>query len=316
MMSFIFPFNIAVLAPFLNGILPKLPGFRHLCLVQWMVAKPLRVAPWPERSVTVVIPTRNEVGNIRPAVERVPQMGLSTEIIFVDGASTDGTIEEIEAVIRECPGKVIRLLHQISQDASAGETSGANSVPVAKQKMLRLGKGDAVRKGFAAASGDVLMILDADLTVPPEDLPRFYYAIRDGKGELVNGTRLVYPMEDEAMKTLNLFGNKLFSLIFTWLLGQRIKDTLCGTKVLSRENYQRIVDNRSYFGDFDPFGDFDLLFGAARLKMHILDMPVRYRRRISGYSKVETYKHGKLLLRMSAIAFQRFKLAPLLGREQ
>lgn len=314
--SFIFPLNIPVVAPLLNGILPRLPGFRHLCLVQWVVARSVNVAPGPERSVTVVIPTRNEVGNIRDAVARVPEMGTRTEIIFVDGASTDGTVQAIEAVIREQPGRPIRLIHQVAADASASESAAANDAPVAKQKMLRLGKGDAVRKGFAAATGDILMILDADLTVPPEDLPRFYYALRDGKGELINGTRLVYPMEDEAMHPVNLFGNKFFSLLFTWLLGQRIKDTLCGTKVLSRDNYRRIAENRAYFGDFDPFGDFDLLFGAARQKMLIVDVPVRYRRRVAGYSKVEAYKHGKLLVRMSAIAFRRFKLSPFLDREK
>ncbi len=314
--SFIFPFDIPIVAPLLNALLPQLPGVRHLCLVQWVVARPVNVAPGPERSVTVVIPTRNEIGNIRSAVARVPEMGTGTEIIFVDGASTDGTVEEIEAVIREHPDRPIRLIHQVTAEAAASESAAANDAPVAKQKMLRLGKGDAVRKGFAAATGDVLMILDADLTVPPEDLPRFYYAIRDGKGEMINGTRLVYPMEDEAMQPVNLLGNKFFSVLFTWLLGQQIKDTLCGTKVLAREDYRRIVENRAYFGDFDPFGDFDLLFGAARQKMLIVDVPVRYRRRVTGYSKVEAYKHGMLLARMSAIAFQRFKIAPFVNREK
>ncbi|HEX2036406.1 MAG TPA: glycosyltransferase family 2 protein [Chloroflexota bacterium] len=180
--------------------------------------------------------------------------------------------------------------------------------------MLRLGKGDAVRKGFAAARGDVLFILDADLTVPPEDLPKFLEPIATGKADFVNGTRLVYPLENEAMGPVNLFGNKFFSLVFTWLLGQRIKDTLCGTKVLRKRDYERLAANRSYFGDFDPFGDFDLLFGAARLGLRLVEVPVRYRRRTSGYSKVQVYKHGVLLLRMSLIGFRRLKLQRWLGR--
>jgi glycosyltransferase involved in cell wall biosynthesis len=188
---------------------------------------------------------------------------------------------------------------------------GSNPVPV---KMLRLGKGDAVRKGFAAASGDVLMILDADLTVPPEELPKFLAPLATGKAEFVNGTRLVYPLEDEAMRPINLIGNKLFSLVFTWLLEQRIKDTLCGTKVLRKRDYDVLAANRGYFGDFDPFGDFDLLFGAARLGLRIVEVPVRYRRRTSGYSKVEVYKHGLLLARMSLIGFRRLKLARWLAR--
>ncbi|NDB21509.1 MAG: glycosyltransferase family 2 protein, partial [Proteobacteria bacterium] len=173
----------------------------------------------------------------------------------------------------------------------------------------KLGKGDAVRKGFGAAAGDVLFILDADLTVPPEDMPKFLEPIATGRAEFINGTRLVYPLEDEAMGIINLAGNRFFSMVFTWLLGQRIKDTLCGTKVLRASDYRVLVANRTYFGDFDPFGDFDLLFGAARLGLRILEVPVRYRRRTSGYSKVQVFKHGMLLLRMSAIGFRRLKLA-------
>jgi len=170
-------------------------------------------------------------------------------------------------------------------------------------------KGDAVRKGFDAATGDVLMILDADLTVPPEDLPRFYQAIATGKGEFINGTRLVYPMEERAMKFVNYLGNKFFSGLFTWLLGQRIRDTLCGTKALERDAYAKIAAGRAYFGEFDPFGDFDLLFGAARQGLRIVDMPVRYRRRRAGVTKVRVVRHGVLLIAMSLIAFRKFKLA-------
>jgi len=169
------------------------------------------------------------------------------------------------------------------------------------------GKGDAVRLGFAHATGDILMILDADMTVPPEDLPRFYDAIVSGRGEFINGVRLVYPMEKQAMRYLNLVGNKFFSLAFSWLLGQPIKDTLCGTKVLSRENYERIAANRSYFGDFDPFGDFDLLFGAAKQNLKIVEMPVRYRQRLYGDTNIDRWRHGVILLRMVLFAMRRIK---------
>jgi glycosyltransferase involved in cell wall biosynthesis len=169
------------------------------------------------------------------------------------------------------------------------------------------GKGDAVRKGFANASGEVLMILDADLTVPPEDLPRFYEALVTKKGEFINGVRLVYPMEEEAMRFLNFLGNKFFSVAFTWLLGQLVKDTLCGTKVLWKRDYERIVENRSYFGDFDPFGDFDLLFGAAKLNRKIVDLPIRYKERVYGTTNISRWKHGLLLLRMVLFAAQRIK---------
>ena len=272
-----------------NRVIAKLPGIRKLCLVHYVIARPsVRRAPEPaQASVSVVIPCRNERGNIESAVARMPRMGRSTELIFVDGNSTDGTAAEIERVANRYRGRwPIALLHQ---------GTGA-------------GKGDAVRKGFAAATGDVLMILDADLTVPPEDLPKFYEALTTGKGEFINGTRLVYPMERQAMRTLNLLGNKFFSLAFTWLLEQRFRDTLCGTKVLFRRDYDRIAANRHYFGDFDPFGDFDLIFGASKLNLRIVEVPVRYRERTYGVTNIRRFRHGWLLLRMCLVAFRKLKL--------
>jgi glycosyltransferase involved in cell wall biosynthesis len=265
-----------------------MPIARQLALVHFVVGRPApEGAPRVEPSTTVVCPCRNERGNIRDAVARTPQLGSRTELLFVDGNSTDGTVEEIEAVIQEYRGPLeIRLLHQ-------GDGKG---------------KGDAVRKGFAAATGDVLMILDADLTVPPEDLPKFYRALFRGKGDFINGVRLVYPMEGQAMRFLNLLGNKFFSSALSWVLEQPIKDSLCGTKVLYRRDYQRIADNRNFFGDFDPFGDFDLLFGAARLNMKIADLPVRYRARTYGDTKIDRFRNGFMLLRMTAFGFQRFRL--------
>jgi glycosyltransferase involved in cell wall biosynthesis len=211
-------------------------------------------------------------------------MGRGTELIFVEGHSTDRTYETIEAAIARHPQINCRLYRQHGR-----------------------GKGDAVRLGFEQASGDILMILDADLTVAPADLPRFYDAIASGKGEFINGVRLVYPMEDEAMRFFNLLGNKLFSWAFTWLLGQPIKDTLCGTKVLWRSDYARIAHNRTYFGDFDPFGDFDLLFGAAKLTLKIVEVPIRYGARRYGETNIQRWKHGWLLLRMVVFAARRIK---------
>jgi glycosyltransferase involved in cell wall biosynthesis/SAM-dependent methyltransferase len=321
--SLICPRPVPLLATVLNEVAIRLPGMRHLALVGHWLVQPATPRPLADPTLTcsVIVPCRNEEGNIAACVERLPALGADTELIFVDGASTDSTRQRILEQIRLNAGKRdIKLIDQVPAQVPAqvpvsgaggdqhtnGTAAGAaGDKPVT---MLRLGKGDAVRKGFAAARGDVLFILDADLTVPPEDLPKFLRPIATGQAGFVNGTRLVYPLEDEAMRTANLFGNKFFSLVFTWLLGQRIKDTLCGTKVLRKRDYETLVANRSYFGDFDPFGDFDLLFGAARMELPIVEVPVRYRRRTSGYTKVLVYKHGLLLLRMSLIGFRRLKL--------
>lgn len=264
--------------------LGNLPGINHLCLSQFVVA---RMASRPAQralSTTILVPCRNERGNIRAAVERLPQFGLHQEILFVEGHSNDGTPDEIRALIADRPDRDIKLLVQPGK-----------------------GKGDAVRHGFDVATGDILMILDADLTVPPEDLPKFYAALAAGKAEFLNGSRLVYPLESEAMRVLNLIANKFFALTFSWLLGQRLKDTLCGTKVLLKRDYQAIARNRHYFGDFDPFGDFDLLFGASKLNLKIVEVPVRYRNRRYGETKIDRFRHGWLLLRMVVYAYRKLK---------
>jgi glycosyltransferase involved in cell wall biosynthesis len=252
--------------------------------------------PMPQRAqepmVSVIVPARNESGNIKAIFERTPQMGRGTELVFVEGHSKDDTYAAIEREI---------AAHRFD------EAQRKPSTPSALFRQTGIGKADAVRLGYAQAKGDVLMILDADLTVPPEDLPRFYEALVSGKGEFINGVRLVYPMEKEAMRTLNFLGNKFFSMAFSWLLGQSIKDTLCGTKVLWKKDYEKIAANRAYFGDFDPFGDYDLIFGAAKLNLRIIDLPIRYRERTYGSTNISRWKHGLLLLRMVAFAARRIK---------
>lgn len=282
----LWPVETPALAPLANRALVKLWPFRSLALTNFIVARPRPAAGGEVGAplVSVIVPARNEAGNIAAAFARVPEMGAGTELVFVEGHSSDDTYAAIEQAIAAHPERRCRLLRQSGK-----------------------GKGDAVRAGFAAASGEVLMILDADLTMPPEDLPRYYDALVSGTGEFINGVRLVYPMEGEAMRGLNFLGNKFFSQAFSWLLGQPVKDTLCGTKVLWKRDYEVIVANRSYFGDFDPFGDFDLIFGAAKLGLKIVDLPVRYRRRTYGATNINRWRDGLLLLRMLAFAARRIK---------
>ncbi len=284
----LFPKAIPGISKVINRYLGPLPLINSLCLTSYVVARPLAHIPPPAlrgQRCSVIIPARNEAGNIRNAIARLPHLGEQTEVIFVEGHSQDETWGEIQQVLQEYQGHLtIKALQQTGK-----------------------GKADAVRLGFAKATGDILMILDADLTVPPEDLQHFWDVIVSGQGEFINGSRLVYPRSTKAMPWLNTVANKVFALLFSFLLGQPMKDTLCGTKVLWREDYLKIAAGRDYFGDFDPFGDFDLLFGAAKLNLHIVEVPVRYQSRSYGQSNIAHFREGLILLKMCLYASQKLK---------
>lgn len=279
------PIWVPGVSALVNRFLAPLPGLRGLGMVEYLVARRIpSVSPSELPSCTVVVPARNERGTIEEAIKRLPQLGRFTEVIFVEGHSKDDTWEECLRVQRAYPERRTQVLRQTGR-----------------------GKGNAVREAFANAEGEVLIILDADLTVPPEDLTKFFGALASGKGELINGSRLVYPMDKQAMRVLNLIGNKIFGSLFSFLLDQKVRDTLCGTKALRRDQYVQIASNRGHFGDFDPFGDFDLLLGAARLNLKIVEVPVRYRERVYGQTNIDRFRHGWLLLRMALVAMRKLK---------
>ena len=279
------PLRMFGVGRFINRFVSMLPLVRLLSLRNYMVCRSLpRSSAEPVKSVSVIIPVRNERGNVESAILNLPKFCDDMEVIFVEGHSKDGTFEEAQRVVGLHPDRDIKLIRQSGK-----------------------GKADAVFAGFDMARGDVVMILDGDLTVPPDQLPKFWQAIASGKGEFINGSRLIYPMEGEAMQFLNLIANKLFSLAFTWLLNQRLTDTLCGTKVLRRADYQRLKQGRAYFGDFDPFGDFDLIFGAAKLNLRFVEVPIRYASRSYGTTNISRFSHGLMLLRMVVYAFFRIK---------
>lgn len=284
------PIKIPVISRIINRWLAPLPLFRAFSAVTVTVARnhsPSFVA-MEKPMVSVVVAARNEAGNIRELVRRLPVMSEDQELIFVEGNSLDKTWDEINTVISESHGQVRNIQLRVI-------------------KQPGIGKGDAVRAGFEIARGDILIVLDADLSVPPEELPRFIESLQNGVCEFANGSRLLYPMERHAMQFLNILGNRLFGITFTFLLGQQVRDTLCGTKALWARDYQKIVLNRSHFGDFDPFGDFDLLFGASRLNLRIRDVPVHYKERTYGSTNISRFRHGALLIRMTLIAARRLR---------
>ena len=285
--STLLPAKLPPLTTLLNKYLFRLPVIQQFCLVNWIVARPkVPLAGIHELSVSIICPCRNEAGNVEDIVARVPSMGCKTEVIFVEGGSRDETWETI------C-GEVARRTRR-DLELKAFKQGGK-------------GKADAVRLGCSKSTGDIVMILDADLTVPPEHLPACLQVLTEGKGEFINCSRLMYPMSDQAMGFMNLIANKTFALLFSYLLGQPIKDTLCGTKVLTRYDCERIAKGRRYFGEFDPFGDFDLLFGASKLNLRIVEFPIRYRERVYGETNIKRGRDGWRLIRMSWLGLKRLK---------
>ncbi len=282
------PVYVPLLSTIANRFVAHLPLIHRVSSQHILVTRPIpdEAHPVPAiKSVSIVVPARNEAGHIKEIVQRLPMMARHQELIFVEGGSSDNTWEVIQETASSYVGPLV--IKCMQQDGK--------------------GKGDAVRKGFESATGDVLMILDADISVPPEELPGFVSTLSSGRGEFINGTRLIYQMERDAMRFLNFLGNTAFAWVFTYLLSQRFRDTLCGTKVLTRADYQRLAKHRAYFGDFDPFGDFDLLFGAARLNLKIVDVPIHYKSRTYGETNISRFSHGWQLLRMCVFAAKRIK---------
>jgi glycosyltransferase involved in cell wall biosynthesis len=286
------PVRAGALSTLANGVLARLPLFRSLAASYWVVARP---APQPRgpASVSVVVPCRNEAGAIDAIVDRIPDMGTETEIVFAEGGSTDDTRARIEAAIQRRSDRTIRLVVQSGK-----------------------GKANAIHEAFAAAKNDILMILDGDITVAPEDLPKFYDGLVSGRGDLLIGARLVYDMEPDAMRFLNLLGNKFFAGLMSFVLGQYAKDTLCGTKAVFREDYERMVARRHEFGEEDPFGDFELLLGASLLGLTIINIPVRYRARTYGEPQISRFSDGEMLFRLAAAGFRRIWFDPVKARRR
>src|SRR3989344_1800671 len=284
------PIYIPLISSFLNKIVANIFPFSRMGIFHYIVLKKHKKIDHEKvsnnlPSFSIIVPARNEAGTIEKIVQELPVLGKFTEIIFIEGNSTDNTYDEVKRV--------------------AEKYKNQKKIKYGKQKGK--GKGDAVRLGFEMAEGDILTIYDADMTVPAEEVEKFYWAIVGGKGDFINGSRLVYPLEKDSMRVLNFFANKFFSLAFSTILDQSLKDTLCGTKVIWKKDYEDVKNNRAFFGDFDPFGDYDLLFGAAKLNLKIIDLPIHYKERTYGVTNISRFRHGWLLLRMAWFAMKKLK---------
>lgn len=230
--------------------------------------------PSHRSSCSVIIPAKNEADNLESCITRLPQLGQGMELIFVEGGSRDSTWKTM-----------LKL-----------QAKYADRLPIKCLQQSGKGKRNAIDLGFAHAQGDILIILDADLTVPPEAMALFYEAIDSGKCDLANGCRLCYPLSYRAMPWLNQLANHFFAGLLSWLLHIKIQDSLCGTKAIRRSEYQKILQANLSLQDRDPFGDFDLLFCASKLGLQITDIPVPYYPRTYGKSNINHVRDGLRLL--------------------
>ena len=272
------PKYIPFLSDIINSLFLKVPIIKRVGILQYIVLLKSDPPKKSNLSCSIVVPCFNEEGNVEDCIKKCPKVGKFTELIIVDDGSSDKTYQIAQGLLKKYP-----------------------FVRVISYKPNR-GKAHAVERGFSSAKGDIIMVWDADRTVPENELYLFYDALATGKARFANGTRLLYPMEDQAMKWLNLVGNKIFSLIFSWILSTPISDTLCGTKALFKKDYKKIKMGN------EPWGDFDLLFGASDLGLKIIEIPVHYRKRVAGESKMKVFKHGLMLAKMAFIGAFRLKL--------
>ena len=282
------PFSFFGIERLVNRYVAPLPLFSNLCLRHYNISRSLKAISSKKKSASVIIPCKNERGNIVSAIKRLPRFTDDIEVIFVEGNSSDGTWEEIKKVIKS-------------------NSRRDKKFKIKAYKQPSKGKADAVFYAFDKAVNDILIILDGDLTVAPESLNKFWNKISTGEAEYINGSRLIYPMDNNAMRFLNYIANKIFSILFTWLLGQRFTDTLCGTKVISKKNYLRAKKKNKDLGNFDPFGDFFLIFGSSRSCLKIKEVPIRYKARVYGETQISRFSHGVLLIKMLGFAFLKIK---------
>jgi len=227
-------------------------------------------------SLSIIVPAKNEAGTIRKIVDELPDVGSMTEIIFIESDSSDNTLEEIKKVVAEYKGP--KQLQFTSLD--------------------RPGKAEAVVKGFDMARGDICIIYDADMTVSSDEIKKIYEAAKTDSDIFINCSRFVYPMEKGAMRGFNYLGNKIFALIIGTLVGQKMTDTLCGTKVIYRNNFDKIKQSGLIEKLGDPFGDFTLILGAKKLGLKIIEIPVTYKKRICGITNISRFKDGWKLLKI------------------
>lgn len=239
-------------------------------------------------SVSIIVPARNEEGNIEKIVKSIPKFGKNQEIVFIEGGSKDKTWEVIGKQVEKYKNNKFIRIKSFKQKGK--------------------GKADAVKLGFEKATNDIFMIYDADRTVPASDLPKFYNVLANGLGDFANGSRLVYPMEDQAMQTLNKMGNQFFGFVFTWILGQHFKDTLCGTKVFWKKDFEKMKKDYLKYLKIDPFGDFALIFSAIKHNLKVIEVPIRYKEREYGSTNIRRFYHGLLLFKLAWIGLKEFKL--------
>jgi glycosyltransferase involved in cell wall biosynthesis len=224
----------------------------------------------------VLVPCRNEKGNILKLHLELSTLKNVDEIIFVEGGSHDKTYEEIESLLKRCPNSRIRLIKQMGH-----------------------GKFNAVLSGYHASNADFFVIWDGDNTIPCSDQQKMIdlFLERSQEPVFVTANRITVHREDNAFRFINLIGNFLFSFLVLLVFRVKIPDVLSGTKIFHRNLlHEDITCNRAL--EADPFGDLYLLSRASKVGCEILSIPCKYKERTYGISNIGRWSGGLAMLKL------------------
>lgn len=277
-----FPFKLFYFGNIINNFLEIILYFFNFGIRSYFTIKEIEdTAEKDVLSKTIIVPAKNEEGNLNELINRIPYLGNNVEVIISCGISNDNTLGMAKSL--KSDNFIIKVIEQTSK-----------------------GKANAVWEACEQSSNDLIAILDADLSVDPEELSSFFELIETKKCDFVNGTRLIYSMEKGSMRFINNFGNRLFQYVVSKIIRLPLTDSLCGTKVFKKNLYEKIKKWQSVVKIKDPFGDFDLLFAAAYSSQKIVEYPIHYRARKYGTTQIRRFKDGFKLIKYLSVSFYKF----------
>tara|TARA_B110000977_G_scaffold125183_1_gene160299 strand:+ start:1495 stop:2904 length:1410 start_codon:yes stop_codon:yes gene_type:complete len=282
-----FPFQFSLLTKFINQIF-RFPVLNFFCMINLTVLKKVQKKNYQAegKKISFIIPCKNEGGNIKFFYEKIINSTINAEFLFGNDNSSDNTLDEIKKLQQAIPNKEIKIYD------GPGVCKSEN-----------------VYKGINLASGEIILIYDADLTVSFDDLVNSINLLLKTDADFINCTRMIMPQQKNAMKFLNFYGNLFFAFLFSILFKQKITDTLCGTKIFFKKDWEQIKKYNNTWGAKDLWGDFDLLLGAYKNNLKIVENPISYTDRKEDETKMTgIIKNSIRMLIITFVAYYKLRI--------